>query len=376
VLSPREEVLRARKALLNGSGSLSYFRKRGISDETVKQAYVGFVAEVYFPRKQGRGYTGPAFPYPCVSGGRLLGIHYKSVNRDEDGKRHQKWGSYADDLPRKGHGKRSDDPAKIIPFGLEILKNLQPESLVILCCGEEDSLSLRQIGFAALSQPGAGLLEPVYARELAGFKVVCVYDAGEELAARKDAIKVLRAGAAEVRVAEWPPEAPHGADINRTLMENPRGFEEWASRMIAGAKPLTSDPPEHRSNEVRAGKPDAYRDFPGSRDDEGGWEDPVPLPEGLPAVAPFYTAMLPDPLRSWIEDICERMQIPPDFLAAGAIVVISSLVGRKLGIHPKRWDDWVVVANLWGALVASHAQKSRTGRGHETPKQARCGSSG
>jgi hypothetical protein len=75
-VSTREEVLRARNALLNGSGSLSYFRKRGISEEIVKQAYVGYVPEVYFPRKQGRGYTGPAFTYPCASRGSLLGVHY------------------------------------------------------------------------------------------------------------------------------------------------------------------------------------------------------------------------------------------------------------------------------------------------------------
>jgi putative DNA primase/helicase len=81
------------------------------------------------------------------------------------------------------------------------------------------------------------------------------------------------------------------------------------------------------------------------------WEDPVPLPEGLPPVAPLDPTMLPEPLRGWIIDVSERMQIPPDFAAAGAIVVAGSLIGRKLGIHPKRQDDWLVVPNLWGAVV-------------------------
>jgi len=61
--------------------------------------------------------------------------------------------------------------------------------------------------------------------------------------------------------------------------------------------------------------------------------------------------MLPEPLRGWIVDVSERMQIPPDFAAAGAVVVAGSLIGRKLGIHPKRQDDWLVVPNLWGAVV-------------------------
>jgi hypothetical protein len=81
------------------------------------------------------------------------------------------------------------------------------------------------------------------------------------------------------------------------------------------------------------------------------WEEPVPLPEGLPPVASLEPAMLPEPLRGWIVDVSERMQIPPDFAAAGAVIVAGSLIGRKVGIHPKRHDDWLVVPNLWGAVV-------------------------
>jgi Protein of unknown function (DUF3987) len=36
---------------------------------------------------------------------------------------------------------------------------------------------------------------------------------------------------------------------------------------------------------------------------------------------------------------------------SGAVIVAGSLIGRKLGIHPKRRDDWLVVPNLWGAVV-------------------------
>jgi Protein of unknown function (DUF3987)/NrS-1 polymerase HBD domain len=81
------------------------------------------------------------------------------------------------------------------------------------------------------------------------------------------------------------------------------------------------------------------------------WEDPVPLPEGLPPVATLDPATIPEPLRGWIVDVSERMQIPPDFAAAGAVVVAGSLIGRKVGIFPKRRDDWLVVPNLWGAVV-------------------------
>ena len=104
VLSGREEVVLARKALLNGGGGLSYFEDRGLARDTLAPAFVGYEPEVYFPGTNGRGYKGPGFLYPCIGGGRLLGIHYKSQARNDKGKRLQKWGRYADDLPRKGHG--------------------------------------------------------------------------------------------------------------------------------------------------------------------------------------------------------------------------------------------------------------------------------
>ncbi|HVF02189.1 MAG TPA: YfjI family protein [Rubrobacteraceae bacterium] len=85
------------------------------------------------------------------------------------------------------------------------------------------------------------------------------------------------------------------------------------------------------------------------------WEPPAPLPNGLPSVDTFDPVMLPECLKGWLEDIAERMQVPLDYLAAGAMVVISSLVGRKLGIYPKKRDDWIVVPNLWGMIVGRSA---------------------
>jgi hypothetical protein len=231
--------------LLNGSGKLSYFRERQIEADTVKSVYIGY--------DPGRG----AFTYPSIAkGGALLGIHYKTEVRDAKGKRRQWWGGYSNDLPSKGHGKKPDDPAKVVPFGLETLNDHEPGSLAVLCCGEEDALSLRQLGYTSVSQPGAGLLEPAYTEGFSGLKVVVFYDAGEEQEARKDGLKVLQAGAASVRIAAWPCEALHGADINGRLIEDPEGFEAWAAKMITEAKPLALLDTE--KNEDREGEPDRY----------------------------------------------------------------------------------------------------------------------
>jgi hypothetical protein len=81
------------------------------------------------------------------------------------------------------------------------------------------------------------------------------------------------------------------------------------------------------------------------------WPDPMPLPDALPPVAAFDFGLLPDSLRPWIQDIAERVQCPPDFPAIGAMISLAAVVGRKIGIRPKRQDDWLEVPNLWGAII-------------------------
>lgn len=81
------------------------------------------------------------------------------------------------------------------------------------------------------------------------------------------------------------------------------------------------------------------------------WPEPLPIPTMLTPVEAFDDALLPETLRAWIADIAERMQCPPDFPAVGAMVALSSVIGRKACIAPKQRDDWRVVPNLWGLIV-------------------------
>jgi putative DNA primase/helicase len=84
-----------------------------------------------------------------------------------------------------------------------------------------------------------------------------------------------------------------------------------------------------------------------------GWPKPKDLPPERPEAPPLPEDLLPTPLRSWCRDIATRMQVPPEMVAMPAIVTAASLVGRNVMIHPKRLDDWRVVPNIWGAVVAS-----------------------
>jgi putative DNA primase/helicase len=81
-------------------------------------------------------------------------------------------------------------------------------------------------------------------------------------------------------------------------------------------------------------------------------QQPEPLPS-LPDVKAFDYAYLPTTLRDYVKDISERMQCPPDFAAVGAIVMIASIVGRKVSIRPMKNNDWTVIPNLWGTVVGN-----------------------
>jgi hypothetical protein len=89
---------------------------------------------------------------------------------------------------------------------------------------------------------------------------------------------------------------------------------------------------------------------------EESWPEPRPLEVNLPDVRPLDDHMVPEPLREWVLDTSRRMDnAPPDFAAAAAIVVAGALLGRKVGVRPKRNDDWTVIPNLWGGLVGPPA---------------------
>ncbi len=105
----------------------------------------------------------------------------------------------------------------------------------------------------------------------------------------------------------------------------------------------------YSARSVKAGT--VASEYLGAEPQQPEWTEPKPLPADLPAVPSFNFVCLPDTFRDWIEDIAERMQCPPDFPAVGAMIALGSLVGRKIGIRPKRYDDWLVIPNLWGCIV-------------------------
>lgn len=82
------------------------------------------------------------------------------------------------------------------------------------------------------------------------------------------------------------------------------------------------------------------------------WPQPKPIITELKPVPAFDSdALLPAVLKEWVMDEAERMQCPAEFVAAAVVVALSSIIGARCAIKPKSNDSWMVVPNLWGAVV-------------------------
>jgi hypothetical protein len=90
--------------------------------------------------------------------------------------------------------------------------------------------------------------------------------------------------------------------------------------------------------------------------EEKAWPEPEPLESPLPPVEKLPVSYLPEPFQAWLKDMAWRMQCPLDFVAVGAIVTTGSIIGAGCGIKPKQHDDWLVVPNLWGGIIARPSQ--------------------
>lgn len=82
------------------------------------------------------------------------------------------------------------------------------------------------------------------------------------------------------------------------------------------------------------------------------WPVPEEIKEELLPVEVLPEGIIPEPFQDWLSDASYRMSCPIDFVATAAIVMAGTVIGAGCGIKPKCKDDWLVVPNLWGGVVA------------------------
>jgi hypothetical protein len=128
------------------------------------------------------------------------------------------------------------------------------------------------------------------------------------------------------------------------------GRVDWQDYLLSLIEPVKHVLAGH-GNDLDAGEGGFVSFVSSTSGDSKNFPAPRPLPDKLAPVEPFEPALLPETFRPWIEDITERMQCPPDFPAVASMISTAAVVGRRIGIRPKRRDDWLVVPNLWGAVI-------------------------
>jgi putative DNA primase/helicase len=245
------------------------------------------------------------------------------------------------------------DGVRRIPYRLpELIKATAAKKDLVVVEGEKYVEALRALDIAATTCPGgAGKWRDDYNQYFKDASVVIIGDNDEPGRNHaRDVAKALVPVAARVRVLDlaacWP-ECPPKGDISDWLAAGGTHGQlmEWIERA-----PDYSDDPGH----TPSGKSDNAAGFGGFEGAQGrpfSWPDPKPLQGGLEPVEEFDIAFLPASLGPWIEDISNRLQCPPDFVAVAAITALGSLIGRRAGIKPQLKTDWTEVPNIWGCFI-------------------------
>ena len=88
-----------------------------------------------------------------------------------------------------------------------------------------------------------------------------------------------------------------------------------------------------------------------------GKPKPRPILQTLPPVKALTSAMMPKTLWDYISNGAQRLSVHNEYIAVPLVVSLGSVIGTKLSIYPKMYDDWEIVPNFYGAIVGNPSSK-------------------
>ena len=140
--------------------------------------------------------------------------------------------------------------------------------------------------------------------------------------------------------------------LMRDKWNEKHGDQTYGQMTIQAALPGETYSPDVHLGKVTVGLP-----YQRAMEIKEEWPEPEEIKSNiLLPVTPLSPEIIPEPLLNWCGDIARRMQCPLEFTVIGALVALSSLIGAGCGIRPKQQDDWEIVPNLWGGIVARPSQ--------------------
>lgn len=88
------------------------------------------------------------------------------------------------------------------------------------------------------------------------------------------------------------------------------------------------------------------------------WKEPVQIKSELLPVKQITKAMLPLDIYTYCADEAKRADnMTFDLVAVSLITSIGALIGARVAIKPKQFDDYSIVPNLWGGIIAPPSSK-------------------
>lgn len=86
------------------------------------------------------------------------------------------------------------------------------------------------------------------------------------------------------------------------------------------------------------------------------WERPTAIRDGGGKVE-FDVDIIPDTWNEWIQKTARNMGVDPGPMFMYALTGLSSVIGNKVKIKPKKNDPWSEAANIWTLFVAKSGRK-------------------
>jgi len=161
--------------------------------------------------------------------------------------------------------------------------------------------------------------------------------------AQREAFKAVIDALESEGVKTYAPVAAHGVSTLKTLL----------STFNTTVLSLPVDIDQHIDDKVLI---DHLADEKAAADQQK-WGEPKLISTVLPDVLPLRREMLPTVLSAYIFDQAERVPMPPDMVAVAVLTSLCGVLGARVAMKPKKYDDFAIVPNLWGAFIAPPSSK-------------------
>lgn len=239
-------------------------------------------------------------------------------------------------------------------FGLDKLVNHAKDKAIFIVEGEKSATALHYLGLTALtSLGGSKAAKQADWMPLAGYKRVYLLPDTDQ--AGEDYIKDVYVSLLAL------PEPPiirvlrlEGLPDKGDIVDWLQGWVDNYDGYMAIPENLHEPLKEKLRAEIKKAVPvpdDWGLDTLDSLDSGGYWEKPNEIKTETPPVQALQTELIPEPFRIWLDDVSHRMQTPKDFAVISSMIIVGSLIGAGCAIKPKRFDDWQVIPNVWGACI-------------------------